>query len=62
MGGEDGKYFLTAIEGGMMGRWTKWMGIEEAKERNGKLKEYGLYHIRAVKPSEKPIPIPRMHD
>lgn len=43
-----------------MGRWTKWMGIEEAKERNGKLKEYGLYQIRAVKPSGKPIPIPRM--
>lgn len=43
-----------------MGRWTRWMSIEEAKERNGKLKEYGLYQIRAVKPSGKPIPIPRM--
>lgn len=43
-----------------MGRWAKWMGIEEAKERNGKLKEYGLYQIRAVKPSGKPISIPRM--
>ncbi|MBZ0124931.1 MAG: hypothetical protein K8F32_01035 [Rhodocyclaceae bacterium] len=36
------------------------MSIEEAKERNGKLKEYGLYQIHAVKPSGKPIPIPRM--
>ena len=43
-----------------MGRWTKWLGIEGAKERNGKLKEYGLYQIRAIKPSGKPIPIPRM--
>lgn len=43
-----------------MGRWTRWMSLEKAKERNGKLKEYGLYQIRAVKPSGTPIPIPRM--
>lgn len=43
-----------------MGRWTRWISLEAAKERNGKLKEYGLYQIRAVKPSGKPIPMPRM--
>jgi hypothetical protein len=38
-----------------MGRWTKWLEIDDAQERNGSLKEFGLYQIRAVSPPGKPI-------
>jgi hypothetical protein len=30
-----------------MGRWTRWMSIEEAKERNGRHRPYRLYRTRS---------------
>lgn len=45
-----------------MGRWTKWLEIDDAQERNGSLKEFGLYQIRAVSRQGKPIPISRLRD
>lgn len=45
-----------------MGQWTKWLEIGDAQARNGSLKGFGLYQIRAVSPQGKPIRIFRLKD
>jgi hypothetical protein len=41
-------------------KWTGWLDIDEARERNGRLSRFGLYQIRAVSSSGEPIAIHRL--
>ncbi|MFN0193820.1 MAG: hypothetical protein ACKVP5_17910 [Aestuariivirga sp.] len=44
-----------------MVKWSKWIPIEDATARNGRFAGmFGLYQIRAVSRSAKPIPIARL--
>jgi hypothetical protein len=43
-----------------MGRWSRWLDAELAKLRTGRFNDFGIYQIRIVTPSGKPIQICRI--
>lgn len=43
-----------------MGKWSDWVEIELAKSSSGPFDNFGIYQIRAVAPSNEPIPICRL--